>query len=311
MPKPTEAMAEEARRGLAWREKFGRGGTGVGVARARDISNRRDLSDETVARMRSFFARHEVDKQAEGFSPGEEGYPSAGRIAWALWGGDPGQSWANARKEGKMQRKALQMHVKADDDGRIKGYASRFDEIDNGNDSVMKGAYSNSLRSGRRIKMLWQHDPNQPIGVWDDVKEDDTGLLVSGRILPEVEKGREALALVKAGAVDGLSIGYRTIDSEPGANGERRLKEWDLWEVSLVTFPMQETARVDAVKAADMSRREMETLLTQDAGLSRTVARALMDGGMGAVKATQDAGENGLGELAQFMRETMEKGINP
>lgn len=311
MPKPTEAMAAEARRGLAWREEFGRGGTEVGVARARDISNRRDLSDETVARMRSFFARHEVDKQAEGFSPGEEGYPSAGRIAWALWGGDPGQSWANARKEGKMQRKALQFDVKADDEGRIKGYASRFDEIDNGNDSVRKGAYLNSLRSGRRVKMLWQHDPNQPIGVWDDVKEDDTGLLVSGRILPEVEKGREALALVKAGAVDGLSIGYRTIDSVRGDNGERLLKELDLWEVSLVTFPMQETARVDAVKAADMSRREMEALLTQDAGLSRSVARALMDGGMGAVKAMQDAGENGLGELAQFMRETMEKGTTP
>jgi len=97
--KPTEAMASEAERGLAWREEFGRGGTEIGVARARDIKNRANLSPETIRRMVSYFARHEIDKQAEGFSPGEEGYPSAGRIAWALWGGDPGQAWANRKSE--------------------------------------------------------------------------------------------------------------------------------------------------------------------------------------------------------------------
>jgi HK97 family phage major capsid protein len=95
--KPTSAMAEEAQRALDWRAEFGRGGTEVGVARARQLVNRQDLSPETVRRMNSFFARHEVDKQAEGFSPGEDGYPSAGRIAWGLWGGDPGQSWAGER----------------------------------------------------------------------------------------------------------------------------------------------------------------------------------------------------------------------
>jgi hypothetical protein len=91
---PTEGMVDEAERGLEWRKEFGRGGTEVGVARARDIINGRDLSLNTVKRMYSFFARHEVDKQAEGFSPGEDGYPSAGRIAWALWGGDSGFSWS-------------------------------------------------------------------------------------------------------------------------------------------------------------------------------------------------------------------------
>lgn len=103
-------MAAEAARGLAWREEYNRGGTAVGVARARDISNRTNLSEETVRRMVSYFARHEVDKQGEGFSPGEDGYPSAGRIAWALWGGDPGKSWAeekarqldNERKDNSM-----------------------------------------------------------------------------------------------------------------------------------------------------------------------------------------------------------------
>lgn len=94
MPVPTDEMAAEAERGLEWRREYGRGGTEVGVARARDIANKRDLSMDTVRRMNSYFARHEVDKEAEGFRPGEDGYPSAGRIAWALWSGDAGQSWA-------------------------------------------------------------------------------------------------------------------------------------------------------------------------------------------------------------------------
>lgn len=92
--KPTEGMVEEARRGLDWRSEYGRGGTEVGIARARDIVNGRNLSEDTAKRMYSFFSRHEVDKKAEGFNKGEEGYPSNGRIAWALWGGDAGFSWS-------------------------------------------------------------------------------------------------------------------------------------------------------------------------------------------------------------------------
>lgn len=106
--KPTDGMVSEAKRGLEWRSEFGRGGTDVGIARARDISNGKSLSDSTVKRMFSFFSRHEVDKKAEGFRPGEEGYPSNGRIAWALWGGDAGFSWsrkiaARLDKERAMQ----------------------------------------------------------------------------------------------------------------------------------------------------------------------------------------------------------------
>lgn len=95
--RPTAAMAEEAQRGLDWRAEFGRGGTSVGVARANQLRRREELSVDTVRRMASYFARHEVDAEAEGFRPGEEGYPSAGRIAHALWGGDAGKSWANER----------------------------------------------------------------------------------------------------------------------------------------------------------------------------------------------------------------------
>ena len=92
--KPTEAMAKEAERGLAMRKEFNRGGTEVGVARAVQLVSRENLSPRTVRRMHSFFSRHEVDKRAEGFRQGEEGYPSAGKIAWLLWGGDAGQTWA-------------------------------------------------------------------------------------------------------------------------------------------------------------------------------------------------------------------------
>ena len=94
---PTKGMIDEATQGLEWRREFGRGGTAVGIARARDIKNGKDLSISTIKRMYSFFRRHEIDKKAEGFRVGEEGYPSNGRIAWALWGGDAGYSWSTRK----------------------------------------------------------------------------------------------------------------------------------------------------------------------------------------------------------------------
>jgi hypothetical protein len=115
---------------------------------------------------------------------------------------------------------------------------------------VQSGAYAASLKRlaarGGRVKMLWQHDPAQPIGVWDEVREDEAGLWVKGRILTEIERGREVAALVAAGAIDGLSIGYRTVKAERDAKGRRVLAELELWEVSLVTFPMLAEARVAA-----------------------------------------------------------------
>lgn len=104
---PNSGMKSEAKKGLEWRKEHKRGGTQVGVARARDISNGKDLSYDTVKRMRSFFARHEQNKSAEGFRPGEKGYPSNGRIAWALWGGDAGKSWADkiVKREEKKDKK--------------------------------------------------------------------------------------------------------------------------------------------------------------------------------------------------------------
>jgi HK97 family phage prohead protease len=132
----------------------------------------------------------------------------------------------------------------------IEGYASYFGKLDKGGDTVKAGAYGKSLKAlsaaGRSVKMLWQHDPAQPIGIWDEVREDAKGLYVKGRLLRDVEKGREAVALIEAGAIDGLSIGYRTIRAEKDGNGQRLLSELELWEVSLVTFPMLPDARVGA-----------------------------------------------------------------
>jgi hypothetical protein len=122
--KPTKGMIEEAKRGLEWRREHGRGGTAVGVARARDISNGDNLSDDTVKRMHSYFSRHEVDKKGKGFSPGEDGFPSAGRIAWALWGGDAGQTWAAAKVKRMAAKEAAsnapRMTLERDNHGRLR-----------------------------------------------------------------------------------------------------------------------------------------------------------------------------------------------
>ncbi len=146
---------------------------------------------------------------------------------------------------------------------RIEGYASLFGIADQGGDVVMAGSYRSSLerlkREGRQVKLLWQHEPAQPIGVWDEVREDARGLWVSGRLLTDIAKGREAAALVAAGAIDGLSIGYRTLQAERDAKGRRLLLEVDLWEVSLVTFPMLPQARVGA-KADEVLAKSLEEL---------------------------------------------------
>lgn len=139
-------------------------------------------------------------------------------------------------------------------DGAFSGYASLFGKADLGRDMVMPGAFAGSLarRGPAGVKMLFQHDPNAPIGVWDAIREDGRGLHVRGRLTPGVEKAREVLNLMRAGALDGLSIGYRTVRGRTDAkSGLRKLLEVDLWEISVVTFPMLPEARVEAVKSRD------------------------------------------------------------
>ena len=159
--------------------------------------------------------------------------------------------WMETGLERKLCQPGVVLRLAEAGDGMvIEGYASLFGAPDQGGDVVAKGAYAASLKvmaaQGRRGRMLGQHDPAQPIGIWDEVAEDGRGLRVRGRLLEGVARGREAAALVAAGAIEGLSIGYRTIRSERTDRGQRLLTELELWEVSLVTFPMLPSARVAA-----------------------------------------------------------------
>jgi HK97 family phage prohead protease len=148
-------------------------------------------------------------------------------------------------------------------DGTFSGYASVFGKTDLGRDMVMPGAFGASLakRGSTGVKMLFQHDPNEPIGVWLDVHEDSRGLFVHGKLTTEVARAREVLSLMRAGALDGLSIGYRTVRGRTDqASGVRRLIEVDLWEISVVTFPMLPEARVSAVKTGQDRKRLIAAL---------------------------------------------------
>jgi hypothetical protein len=138
-------------------------------------------------------------------------------------------------------------------DGTVEGYASLFGEIDQARDMVMRGAFVDTLRQRgvRRIPMLFQHDPAEPVGVWLELREDHRGLYARGRLIPEVTRGRELLSLLRAGAIDGLSIGFRTVQGRIDPRSRvRRLHAVDLWEISIVTFPLLAGARVRAVKQA-------------------------------------------------------------
>lgn len=141
-------------------------------------------------------------------------------------------------------------------DGTFEGYASLFDREDMGRDVVAPGAFADSLkrRGPRGVKMLFQHDANQPIGVWDTIREDARGLYVTGRLIPDIAKARDVHAMLRAGALDGLSIGFRALSGKRDRSGVRRLTRIDLWEISIVTFPMLPDARVSAVKARPRTR---------------------------------------------------------
>lgn len=138
-----------------------------------------------------------------------------------------------------------------DASGAFQGYASLFNRIDMGGDVVVPGAFRESLarRGARGVKLLYQHDMNEPIGIWTALEEDERGLYAEGRILADVNRGREVLALMKAGALDGLSIGFKTVrSSRDRQSGGRRLEKVDLWEISIVTFPLLPEARIGATK---------------------------------------------------------------
>jgi len=242
---PPAGVRDEAARGLAWRDEFNRGGTAVGVARARDLSNGTSISPDTAKRMASYFARHEVDKQGKGFSPGEDGFPSAGRIAWALWGGDPGQAWANklarqmnaADEEGRsmIERRSFYEEETTElpllrvesrcEDGQpesrwIVGYAAKFgvNSLDLGEftERIDPGAFGIvAERRGRKkpleTRALWNHDPNYPLARYPGtlrMNVDETGLRYEFPV-PDTTYGRDLAANIEAGIVRGSSFSFQ------------------------------------------------------------------------------------------------------
>jgi len=153
----------------------------------------------------------------------------------------------------QLAHQVFRPRTRIDEDGTVEGYASLFGEIDAARDMVMPGAFARTLKSRglRRIPMLFQHDPAEPVGVWLELTEDFCGLRARGKLIPDVARARELLALVRAGAVDGLSIGFRTVKGRiDPASRVRKIIDLDLWEISIVTFPLLAGARVRAVKGS-------------------------------------------------------------
>jgi HK97 family phage prohead protease len=151
---------------------------------------------------------------------------------------------------------------RVDPDGTFAGYASLFNTEDMGRDIVLPGAFRDSLakRGAAGIRLLYQHNPAEPIGVWESLKEDARGLYARGRLMLAVARAREVLALMRAGALDGLSIGFRAVvGHRDSSSGIRRLARIDLWEISIVTFPLLPEARVAHVKT-DTKQRLLATI---------------------------------------------------
>lgn len=204
-----------------------------------------------------------------------------------------------------MDKLCFGLEIKSlDEEGVFEGYASTFGNRDLGGDIVEPGAFSKSLaaRGARGVKMLLDHDPRQRIGAWTDLKEDTSGLFVKGRLFMEKQIGRDTHVDLKGGALDKMSIGYRTKQStDDGRRRARLLKEVDLLEISLVPFAMNESANVTAVKAAENVKtiREFEDFLRDVGGFSHAKAKAIAASGFKNHSEPRD--EDG-GELADLIR---------
>lgn len=175
------------------------------------------------------------------------------------------------------------------EDGTFEGYGAVFGNVDFGGDKIEPGAFAEAIKeiqaSGRKLVMLWQHNTDEPIGVYDEITEDEYGLKVKGRFLLEVARAREAFALMKGGAISGLSIGYGVKkSSRDETTGVRSLLALALYEVSVVTFPMNDDARVATVKSR-LDNGELPTIrefekFLRDAGFSLSQAREIAHSGL-------------------------------
>ena len=224
---PTEEMAAVARQALKWRETYKRGGTRIGVARARDLANRRTLSKNTIKRMRSYFARHEIDREAEGFREGEPGFPSPGRVAWDLWGGDVAREWVEAildEEEAEMaptpsQIAQLSATLAEAPSRRYRMLAYTGQEVDLNGERLVFDLAGVELGS-ESIPILRQHDPEAIVGHSLDVSIDGEQIIVELQVCPETASGQEVLALFGDGFPWQASVGMVMSEIERFGAGE-------------------------------------------------------------------------------------------
>ena len=215
----------------------------------------------------------------------------------------------------KMQVKHLTLSLKATgEEGMFEGYGSVFGNVDSYGDVVMPGAFARTIeeRGAGNVAMLWQHSGGEPIGVWTEMREDARGLFMRGSLNMETQRGREAYALMKQGAIKGLSIGFMVRGEEyDNEAAVTRLTDIDLWEVSVVTFPANSAALVSAVKSLSdgetPDKRTLENAL-RDLGMNKRQAQALLADGYAGLTGERDVSRDLLIEmkLSQFILKSKE-----
>lgn len=311
---PTAGMRAEAERYRAWKEEGRRGGTDVAATRASQILSGDELSPETVITMSAWFARHEVDKAGQGFSPGEDGYPSPGRVAWAAWGGDPGKTWADAKAErikAVSDRSILSTTIAAPMELREinQEQLRRIDavEFSRSGESEESRSFQFSFSSETPVDrwfgtevlshdasgpdltrlndgapLLWNHNPDQVLGVvergWVDPDK--------RRGMANVRFSRSAFAEeklrdIRDGILRNVSFGYKILETQAGANGSVVATRWQPLEVSVVSVPADSGVGIGrsltsypAAPAASPATKQMEETNTHTIDVAAVRATA-------------------------------------
>jgi len=281
--KPTQEMANEAEQALEWRAEFGRGGTEVGVARARDLKNRVNLSIRTIKRMFSYLSRHEVDKKGKGFYKGDEGYPSAGRIAWGLWGGDPGFDWTKRKikeieeeeNRNNMKNKEIRAFNISDIEVRndngvntVVGYGAVFNSESNDLggfvEFIAPGAFDGRLEDD--VRFLINHD-GLPLARTTNntlrLSVDERGLKYEAD-MPDTTLANDLMTLLRNGTISQSSFAF-TVEEDSWENVEGKNirtinKVSRLYDVSSVTYPAYNEAGSFALRSLENWQKEQEEI---------------------------------------------------
>ena len=291
---PTQGMIDEAKKGKEWRKEFGRGGTEVGLKTANMIITN-SLSADRVTRMYSYLQRHEVDKQGEGFSPDEDGFPSAGRIAWALWGGDAAVKWSerkrneiiaeeekderNLKNYNQMEKRIFNIETRVDstEDGRdlVVGHASVYDSRSNNlggfYEFIERGAFTEELIANSDVRALINHDPNLILARNTsgtlNLTADERGLKYEFE-MPETSYGKDLSISMKRGDITQSSFAFTVAEddwsTDADGNNIRTIKKIDrLYDVSPVTYPAYNMAESDLVVAKRGLKEYQESLVEE------------------------------------------------